>query len=223
MISTQRPVPAPHMHAIYTNLPATSRRANNVPFLVRAAPPPPAYFPPALAAVSGAGSTPRSRTRPPPRRNAISYHPSQPYSENPFSDPRPPRRTSPPASALPPPAFVPTLKASAASPAALPPSPRPRRATLVSAGHISNASLSAPLRYVPPVVPQSSLNGLNLSYSAAANEPARLVANMLLNRAGRSKPARPSPNRCSRSASPSLSTYIPSRLSTCVLGSDDLL
>ncbi|VDB96868.1 unnamed protein product [Peniophora sp. CBMAI 1063] len=165
MIAIQLPAAAPHV--LYTNIPATTRRAANIPFLagVRANPP-------------QTQQSPRATRRAPPppaprRRNAISYHPSQ--NENPFADPvnRPARASANPTWSEPSPKRSPS-----------PPEPRtPRKATLLSSGHMTD--VAEPLRFSPPP-----------KLAPARDQTCRLVASLLLNRASRSRPMCGRTRRC---------------------------
>lgn len=179
MLATQLPATAPHV--LYTNLPATTRRAANIPFLagVRTNTPQTQQCPPRAT---------RRAPPPPHRRNAISYHPSQ--TENPFADPviRPARASPTPTWGEPCPKQTPS-----------PPEARaPRRATLISSGHMTD--VAEPLRFSPPPM-----------LAPARDQTCRLVASLLLNRASRSRPMCGRTRRCAPGRS---------RLSACVILED---
>jgi hypothetical protein len=125
MLTTQSPVVLPRIHSLYSELPPNSRRAANLPF----------FAPRALSVSSSTACAPNVGSAPGappffprrnsfPRRNAISYHPSQPASENPLI-----RRQSPPL--------------------VEPSSPRPRPALLVASGHTYEPK---PIPHTPPLV-----------------------------------------------------------------------
>ncbi|KAI0321307.1 hypothetical protein OF83DRAFT_344612 [Amylostereum chailletii] len=205
MISTQRPAPIPHMHVLYSNMPATSRRAHNVPFLLgRAAPSYPSqspspsqqhqspmvYAPRMNPGPPYVRPTPTRRAPPPPRRNAISYHPSQPFpAPSTNTNPSPPRTHTIGNPFADPPAPMQSRSA-----------PVPRRATLISSGYTSD-----PLPLIRPHPPR--------------DHSARLVAKLLLNRAGRARPMRGPVRRC---GSPTTgSSYVRSGLSVCLVADEE--
>jgi len=188
MLTTQSPAILPRIHSLYSELPPNSRRAANLPFFTpRSAP---ASLSPSCAPNLGnnASSPPPfiPRRNPIARRNAISYYPSQPPSESRFVDP------------------------SSGTPIARLASLRPRAAVLVTSGYTAKDGLgsasSPPLvvSLAPPRVPRSQ-----------REYQAKMVANLLLNRAGRARPM-----RCARRGSFLRAGYQPSRLSTCTLAGD---
>ncbi|KAI0294263.1 hypothetical protein B0F90DRAFT_1670520 [Multifurca ochricompacta] len=201
MLTTQTLTVPPRIHSLYSELPPNSRRAANLPFFA----PRPLLTPPS-SIVCASSNTSNASGSPPliprrnstSRRNAISYHPSQPTSENPFSSQSKSNSTSP----SPPPSPSP-------SPLVLPPSPRPRPAILVSSGYTSEPKL---ISYTPPLV--ISLAPARVPRSQREYQ-AKMVANLLLNRAGRARPM-----RCARRVSFLRAGYQPSRLSSCVVASD---
>ncbi|KAI0062176.1 hypothetical protein BV25DRAFT_1838661 [Artomyces pyxidatus] len=186
MLSTQAPTAIPRIHVLYTDLPATSRRAANIPFLAARAAPVSTSCTPMKSTTPHYPPMPTRRTPPPPpRRNAISYHPSQPSCENPFADPATSRQSLD--------LFSPRQ-------------PLPRsRATLISSGPIP-MSYSQSLFGPPPRVVRSQ-----------RDYPAKIVANMLLNRSGRARPMRGCTRRGSGQAG-----YVRSGLSVCVLSDAEL-
>jgi hypothetical protein len=186
MLTTQSPVVLPRIHSLYSELPPNSRRAANLPFFVPRALPISPSTPCALNAGIPSGTPPLSpRRNSTSRRNAISYHPSQPASESPFASQG---RTS---------ALV------------EPASPRPRPALLVASGYTSGPK---PMLHSPPLV---------ISFAPARvprsqrEYQAKMVANLLLSRAGRARPM-----RCARRGSFLRDGYQPSSLSVCTLAGD---
>ncbi|KAI0047120.1 hypothetical protein FA95DRAFT_1606380 [Auriscalpium vulgare] len=186
MLSTQSPVALPRIHVLYTDLPATSRRAANMPFLAaRAAPA--SLSSPVLSSNNALGLSlgpmpTRRAPPPPPRRNAISYHPSQPASQNPFAD-----------------------QNCCSVPSAPPPAPRPRsRAVLISSGHLTT----------PPSVAYYAQHSARLPPPPPPRDyPAKVVASMLLNRSGRARPTRDGRRP---PGARNAGGYVRSGLSTCV-------
>jgi len=189
MLTTQSPPALPRIHSLYSELPPNSRRAANLPF----------FAPRTLPASSSSSCSPNigntsgvpplfPRRNSIPRRNAISYHPSQPASESPFAS---------------------QSSSSRCAPAQLL-SPRPRPAILVTSGYTPEPKLlttSPPpliVSLVPARVPRSQ-----------KEYQAKMVANLLLNRAGRARPM-----RCAHRGSFLRAGYQPSRLSTTVLADD---
>jgi len=189
MLTTQSPAILPRIHSLYSELPPNSRRAANLPFFApRSAP---ASLSPSSAPNLGnnASGPPPSfipRRNPIARRNAISYYPSQPPSEGPFVDP------------------------SSSAPIAQLASPRPRPAVLVTSGYSSKESLRS--ASPPPLV--VSLAPARVPRSQREYQ-AKMVANLLLSRAGHARPM-----RCARRGSFLRAGYQPSRLSTCTLAGD---
>jgi hypothetical protein len=162
MLTTQSPVVLPRIHSLYSELPPNSRRAANLPFFApRALPASPSTA--RALNVGGAPGTPPlfPRRNFIPRRNAISYHPSQPTSESPFAN-----------------------QQSESLPLPEPASPRPRPALLMASGYTSEPkSLSHP----PPLV--ISLAPARVPRSQREYQ-AKMVANLLLSRASRARPMR---------------------------------
>jgi hypothetical protein len=186
MLTTQSPVVLPRIHSIYSELPPNSRRAANLPFF---SPRALSASPSSSACAPNVGSAPGAppffpRRNSIPRRNAISYHPSQPASENP-------------------------LLRHQSSPLVEPASPRPRPALLIASGHTYEPK---PIPHTPPLV--ISLAPARVPRSQREYQ-AKLVANLLLSRAGRARPM-----RCSRRGSFMRAGYQPSRLSVCTLADD---
>jgi hypothetical protein len=188
MLTTQSPAILPRIHSLYSELPPNSRRAANLPFFA------PRTVPASLSP-SGAPNLGNNASSPPPfiprrnpiaRRNAISYYPSQPPSEGPFVD------------------------SSSSAPIAQLASPRPRPAVLVTSGYTSKQSVRS--ASPPPLV--VSLAPARVPRSQREYQ-AKMVANLLLNRAGRARPM-----RCARRGSFLRAGYQPSRLSTCTLAGD---
>ncbi|KAI0261763.1 hypothetical protein BC834DRAFT_894553 [Gloeopeniophorella convolvens] len=184
MLTTQAPVALPRIHSLYSELPPNSRRAANLPFFATRTTP--AHSSPSQAPLAGSSSSappfvPRRNSI--SRRNAISYHPSQPASENPFADPKP--LSAPPAS------------------------PRPRSAVLVSSGYTTEPRQ---MSYTPPLV--VSLAPARVPRTQRDYQ-AKMVANLLLNRAGRARPM-----RCARRGVFLRSGYQRSSLSACVVADE---
>ena len=125
-----------------------------------------------------------------PRRNAISYHPSQPISENPLINLNQGQGIGQRA-----PISIPQLA-----------SPRPSPAVILTA-EPKPISRSPPLviSLAPARVPRSQ-----------RDYQAKMVANLLLTRAGRARPM-----RCSRRPSFLRAGYQPSGLSVSTLADDD--
>jgi hypothetical protein len=157
MLTTQSPSIPLRIHSLYSELPPNSRRAANLPF-----------FAPRPLPASNVGNTAGAPLNPRrnviPRRNAISYHPSQPLSENPLliSDQSQGKSRSVPIS-------VPQLA-----------SPRPSPAVILTA-EPKPISSSPPLvvSLAPARVPRSQ-----------RDYQAKMVANLLLSRSGRARPMR---------------------------------
>ena len=191
MLTTQSPAALPRIHSLYSELPPNSRRAANLPFFAPRTVPASSSSQSRTPSIGNApGLTPVvPRRNSIPRRNAISYHPSQPTSENPFANQS---QSSP----------LPTASQLA--------SPRPRAAVLVTSGYTSEprqmASSPPPLvvSLAPARVPRSQ-----------REYQAKMVANLLLNRAGRARPM-----RCARRGSFLRAGYQPSGLSVSVLAGD---
>ncbi|KAI9436184.1 hypothetical protein H4582DRAFT_2058865 [Lactarius indigo] len=199
MLTTQSPIALPRIHSLYSELPPNSRRAANLPFFVPRALPSPASAPapasPPCAPSSGSASgappfIPRRNSA--SRRNAISYHPSQSAADDLSVRPSTP------------------IVAPVAPPALLPPTPRQRPALLLASGYTSEPK---PISHSPPLV--VSLAPARVPRSQREYQ-AKMVANLLLNRAGRARPM-----RCARRGSFMRAGYQPSRLSMCTLPSDD--
>ena len=197
MLTTQSPTVPPRIHSLYSELPPNSRRAANLPFF---APRPLATSTPSCAPNLGSASgappfIPRRNSM--SRRNAISYHPSQPASETPFS-----RAQSVCASA-----------SASAYVVTQPASPRPRAALLVTSGYTSEPKPMTTVASSPPLV--ISLAPARVPRSQREYQ-AKMVANLLLNRASRARPM-----RCARRGS-ALRTagYQPSRLCESILPGD---
>lgn len=192
MLTTQSPIALPRIHSLYSELPPNSRRAANLPFFVPRALPAPASAPVPVSSSSHRASNPDAppclpRRNSTSRRNAISYHP-------PTEVPSPVRPSSPVA--------VPVA-----------PTPRHRPALLLASGYTSepkpisssHASVQLVVSLAPARVPRSQ-----------REYQAKMVANLLLNRAGRARPM-----RCARRGSFVRAGYQPSRLSMCVLSGND--
>jgi hypothetical protein len=178
MLTTQSPSTPLRIHSLYSELPPNSRRAANLPF-----------FAPRPLPASSSNNTPplNPRRNLIPRRNAISYHPSQPLSENPLINPNQGQGKSRSV-----PISIPQLA-----------SPRPSPAVILTAEPKPiSSSHSAPLvvSLAPARVPRSQ-----------RDYQAKMVANLLLTRAGRARPM-----RCSRRPSFLRAGYQPSRLSASI-------
>jgi hypothetical protein len=208
MLTTQPPAVLPRIHSLYSELPPNSRRAANLPFFA------PRTVPASSSASSSSSSplcapnnnatsnapgipplTPRRNSI--PRRNAISYHPSQPASQSPFVVQSQNQRLSSNSSSL-------------APPPALLASPRPRPAVLLTSGYTPE---SRPLVTSPPPL-VVSLAPARVPRSQREYQ-AKMVANLLLNRASRARPM-----RCARRGSFLRAGYQPSSLSMSVLAGD---
>jgi hypothetical protein len=184
MLTTQSPSIPPRIHSLYSELPPNSRRAANLPF-----------FAPRPLPASNVGNTPGAPLFPRrnliPRRNAISYHPSQPFSENPLINPNLGQGKS---------RNVPISVSQLSS-------PRPSPAVILTAEPKSiSGSRSPPLvvSLAPARVPRSQ-----------RDYQAKMVANLLLTRAGRARPM-----RCSHRPSFLRAGYQPSRLSVSIAAAD---
>ena len=190
MLTTQSPSVPPRIHSLYSELPPNSRRAANLPFFA----PRPLPASSSLLSAPNVGNTPGTRLSPRrnliPRRNAISYHPSQPISENPLINLNQGQGKGQRA-----PISVPQLA-----------SPRPSPAVILTA-EPKPISRSPPLviSLAPARVPRSQ-----------RDYQAKMVANLLLTRAGRARPM-----RCSRRPSFLRAGYQPSGLSVSTLADDD--
>jgi len=161
MLTTQSPSTPPRIHSLYSELPPNSRRAANLPF----------FAPRPQQASSSPFSSPNNsntsvaslvaRRNLIPRRNAISYHPSQPPSENPVLN----------------------LSRGRSVPASVPPqlaSPRPSAAVIVtSESKPMESSLPLVITLAPARVPRTQ-----------REYQAKIVANMLLTRGSRARPMR---------------------------------
>ncbi|KAH8978051.1 hypothetical protein EDB86DRAFT_565054 [Lactarius hatsudake] len=196
MLTTQSPIALPRIHSLYSELPPNSRRAANLPFFVPRALPSPASIPaptspPCAPSSSAPPFIPRRNTA--SRRNAISYHPSRSVADDLSVRPS-------------------TPLAAPVAPPALPPTPRQRPAILLASGYTSEPK---PISHSPPLV--VSLAPARVPRSQREYQ-AKMVANLLLNRAGRARPM-----RCARRGSFMRAGYQPSRLSMCTLASDDNL
>ncbi|KAH9986824.1 hypothetical protein BJV74DRAFT_513112 [Russula compacta] len=195
MLTTQSPAVPPRIHSLYSELPPNSRRAANLPFFV---PRPLVASTPSCAPNLGNASgappfIPRRNSM--SRRNAISYHPSQPASETPFS------RAQSVCASAPAPAHV-----------AQPASPRPRPALLVTSGYTSEPKAMTTASSPPLVI---SLAPARVPRSQREYQ-AKMVANLLLNRASRARPM-----RCARRGSALRAAgYQPSRLCESILPGD---
>jgi hypothetical protein len=196
MLTTQSPIALPRIHSLYSELPPNSRRAANLPFFVPRALPAPASAPGPTSCASNSGSAsgappclPRRNST--TRRNAISYHP--PSSEE-----------------------LSSVRPSSPLPSPVAPTPRHHRpALLLASGYTSEPKMissSSHTAVVPLVV---SLAPARVPRSQREYQ-AKMVANLLLNRAGRARPM-----RCARRGSFIRAGYQPSRLSMCVLSSDE--
>lgn len=201
MLTTQSPAVLPRIHSLYSELPPNTRRAANLPFFApRTVPASTLSSSPSCAPnnsnvgnVSSGVPPVMPRRNSIPRRNAISYHPSQPASQSPFVTRRQSQSQSEP---LPPPALL--------------ASPRPRPAVLVTSGYTTEprSFVTSP----PPLV--ISLAPARVPRSQREYQ-AKMVANLLLNRASRARPM-----RCARRGSFLRAGYQPSRLSLSVLAGD---
>ena len=183
MLTTQSPSIPLRIHSLYSELPPNSRRAANLPFF--APRPLPASFSSNVGNTHGAPLVPRRNLI--PRRNAISYHPSQPLSENPLMNLNQGQGTNRSVAQL--------------------ASPRPSPAVILTAEPKSISSCRSPplvLSLAPARVPRSQ-----------RDYQAKMVANLLLTRAGRARPM-----RCSRRTSFLRSGYQPSRLSASIIVAD---
>jgi hypothetical protein len=190
MLTTQSPSAPPRIHSLYSELPPNSRRAANLPF----------FAPRGIPASSSHFSSPNNANTPNasvvarrnliPRRNAISYHPSQPPSENPLLNPNQGRgRSVPPQLA----------------------SPRPSPAVIVTTTTVVTSE-PKPMSSSPPLV--ISLAPARVPRTQRDYQ-AKVVANMLLTRAGRARPM-----RCARRSTVLRTGYQPSGLSVSVLPSE---
>jgi len=188
LMTTQSPSIPPRFHSLYSELPPNSRRAANLPFF--APRPLPASSSPLSA--PNVGNTPGPRVVPRrnliPRRNAISYHPS----ENPLINPN---RGQGKGRSVP--ISVPQLA-----------SPRPSPAIIMTV----ETAEPKPISSSPPLV--ISLAPARVPRSQRDYQ-AKMVANLLLTRAGRARPM-----RCSRRTSFLRAGYQPSQLSVSVLAVD---
>jgi hypothetical protein len=183
MLTTQSPSTPPRIHSLYSELPPNSRRAANLPF----------FAPRALPASSSRFSAPNNSNSPGappprrnfiPRRNAISYHPSQLTSENPLINPNHGQG-----------------RVLISEPA----SPRPSPAVLLTSEPLPMSStLPLVVSLAPARVPRSQ-----------RDYQAKMVANLLLTRAGRARPM-----RCARRTTFLRAGYQPSRLSATTLAGD---
>lgn len=190
MLTTQSPTIPPRIHSLYSELPPNSRRAANLPFFAPRPIPVSSSSPLSPPNLGNTPGAPRvSRRNLIPRRNAISYHPSQPISEHPLINPNQGQ-----ARARSVPIVVPQLA-----------SPRPSPAVILTA-EPKPMSSSPPLAVslAPARVPRSQ-----------RDYQVKMVANLLLTRAGRARPM-----RCSRRTSFLRAGYQPSRLSVCVVADD---
>jgi hypothetical protein len=188
MLTTQSPAVLPRIHSLYSELPPNTRRAANLPFFApRTVPASTSTSSPLCApnnnnVVNAPGVPPLiPRRNSIPRRNAISYHPSQSASQS--QQPLPP---------------------------ALLASPRPRPAVLVTSGYTPEPR---PLVTSPPPL-VVSLAPARVPRSQREYQ-AKMVANLLLNRASRARPM-----RCARRGSFLRAGYQPSRLSMSVQAGD---
>jgi hypothetical protein len=166
MLTTQSPSIPPRIHSLYSELPPNTRRAANLPFFAPRTTPvsfsPSPLSAPNLGNTSGAPLIPRRNSI--PRRNAISYHPSQPLSEHPLINPNKGQGRSRSV-----PISVPELA-----------SPRPSPAVILTAE--PKAILSSPplaVSLAPARVPRSQ-----------RDYQVKMVANLLLTRAARARPMR---------------------------------
>ena len=191
-MTTQSPSIPPRFHSLYSELPPNSRRAANLPFFA------PRPLPASSSPLSppNVGNTPGPRVMPRrnviPRRNAISYHPSQPLSENPLIIPNQGQGKGRSV-----PISVPQLA-----------SPRPSPAIIMTV----ETAEPKPISSSPPLV--ISLAPARVPRSQRDYQ-AKMVANLLLTRAGRARPM-----RCSRRTSFLRAGYQPSQLSVSVLAVD---
>jgi hypothetical protein len=200
MLTTQPPVVLPRIHSLYSELPPNTRRAANLPFFAPRTVPASSSSTSRSCAPNNTNNIGNAPGIPPliprrksiPRRNAISYHPSQPASQSPFVAPSQNQSLS----SSPPPALL--------------ASPRPRPAVLVTSGYTSEPRqmVTSP----PPLV--VSLAPARVPRSQREYQ-AKMVANLLLSRASRARPM-----RCARRGSFLRAGYQPSRLSMSVLASD---
>ena len=194
MLTTQSPSAPPRIHSLYSELPPNTRRAANLPF----------FAPRAIPASTSHFSSPNNANTPNasaiarrnliPRRNAISYHPSQPPSENPLLNSNHGRGRSVPIS-------VPPQLAS----------PRPSPAVIVTTTTVVTSE-PKPMTSSPPLV--ISLAPARVPRTQRDYQ-AKIVANMLLTRAGRARPM-----RCARRPTVLRTGYQPSGLSVSVLPSE---
>jgi len=190
MLTTQSPSIPLRIHSLYSELPPNSRRAANLPFFSPRTLPASSSSPLSAPNVGSTPGTPLSpRRNLIPRRNAISYHPSQPLSENPLINPNQGQGKSWSV-----PISVPQLA-----------SPRPTPAVILTA-EPKPISRSPPLviSLAPARVPRSQ-----------RDYQAKMVANLLLSRAGRARPM-----RCSRRTSFLRAGYQPSGLSASMVAAD---
>ena len=186
MLTTQSPIALPRIHSLYSELPPNSRRAANLPFFVPRALPAPASSP-----VPASSSPAPNPGAPPfmPRRNTSTRRNAISYH--------------PPSGAT----EVTSVRPSSPLPA---PTPRHRPALLLESGYTSEPK---PMSHSPPLV--LSLAPARVPRSQREYQ-AKMVANLLLNRAGRARPM-----RCARRGSFIRAGYQPSRLSMCVHSSDE--
>jgi hypothetical protein len=177
MLTTQSPSIPPRIHSLYSELPPNSRRAANLPFFAPRALPassPSPFSPP------NNGGAPLPRRNFIPRRNAISYHPSQPSSENPLINPKrgQGQGRSVPSSPRPSPAVLltseplpmstsPPLVVSLA-PASVPRSQREYQAKMVASVLLTRSGRARPLRCAR-----------RTSFVRAGYQPSRLSACVL--------------------------------------------
>jgi hypothetical protein len=188
---TQSPSIPPRIHSLYSELPPNSRRAANLPFFApRALPASSSHFTgPNKSSTPGTPVIPRRNLI--PRRNAISYHPSQPASENPLINPIQGQGRGRSVTIREPPQLA---------------SPRPSHAIILT-------EEPKPMSSSPPLV--ISLAPARVPRSLRDYQ-AKMVANLLLTRAGRARPM-----RCARRSSFLRAGYQPSGLSVSVLADDD--
>lgn len=187
MLTTQSPSTPPRIHSHYSELPPNSRRAANLPFFAPRALPASSSSPFSAPNNGNTSGGPPSRRHFIPRRNAISYHPSQALSENPLIN------------------LNLGQGQGRSDPISEPASPRPSPAVLVMSESLPMSS-SPPLvvTLAPARVPRSQ-----------RDYQAKMVANLLLTRAGRARPM-----RCARRTSFLRAGYQPSGLSASVLVSE---